>query len=62
MERCRANTLGSLLVMGQEFVFHEQIVKYKFTFSPSPYAIRQMVTWAMDSMKYSMIITGIPIG
>ncbi len=33
-----ANTLGSLLVMGQEFVFHEQIVKYKFTFSPSPYA------------------------
>jgi VanZ family protein len=33
-----ANTLGSLLVIGQEFAFHEQIVKYKFTFSPSPYA------------------------
>lgn len=33
-----ANALGSLLVIGQEFAFHEQIVKYKFTFSPSPYA------------------------
>jgi hypothetical protein len=33
-----ANALGSLLFIGQELVFHEQIVKYKFTFSPSPYA------------------------
>jgi hypothetical protein len=33
-----ANALGSLLFIGQELAFHEQIVKYKFTFSPSPYA------------------------
>jgi len=33
-----ANALGSLLVIGQELAFQEQIVKYKFTFSPSPYA------------------------
>jgi hypothetical protein len=33
-----ANALGSLLVIGQELAFNEQIVKYKFTFSPSPYA------------------------
>lgn len=33
-----ANALGSALVIGQELAFHEQIVKYKFTFSPSPYA------------------------
>ena len=33
-----ANALGSLLVIGQELAFHEQIVKYKFSFSPSPYA------------------------
>lgn len=33
-----ANTLGSLLVIGQELAFHDQIVKYKFTFSRSPYA------------------------
>ena len=33
-----ANTLGSLLVIGQELAFHEQVVKYKFTFSHSPYA------------------------
>ena len=33
-----ANALGSLLVVGQELAFQEQIVKYKFTFSPSPYA------------------------
>jgi hypothetical protein len=33
-----ANALGSFLVMGQELAFHEQIIKYKFTFSPSPYA------------------------
>jgi hypothetical protein len=33
-----ANALGSLLIIGQELAFHEQIVKYKFTFSPSPYA------------------------
>jgi len=33
-----ANTLGCLLVVGQELAFHEQIVKYKFSFSASPYA------------------------
>lgn len=33
-----ANALGSLLFIGQELAFHEQIVKYKLTFSPSPYA------------------------
>jgi len=33
-----ANALGSFLIIGQELAFHEQIVKYKFTFSPSPYA------------------------
>ncbi len=33
-----ANALGSALVIGQELAFKEQIVKYKFTFSPSPYA------------------------
>jgi len=33
-----ANALGSLLITGQELAFHEQIVKYKFTFSPSHYA------------------------
>jgi hypothetical protein len=33
-----ANAIGSLLVIGQELAFHEQIVKYKFTFSPSAYA------------------------
>ena len=33
-----ANTIGSLLVIGQELAFNDQIVKYKFTFSHSPYA------------------------
>lgn len=33
-----ANALGSALVIGQELAFHEQILKYKFSFSPSPYA------------------------
>jgi len=33
-----ANTFGSALVIGQELAFHEQIIKYKFSFSPSPYA------------------------
>jgi hypothetical protein len=33
-----ANALGSALVIGQELAFQEQIVKYKFSFSPSPYA------------------------
>jgi hypothetical protein len=33
-----ANAIGSMLVIGQELAFHDQIVKYKFTFSPSPYA------------------------
>lgn len=33
-----ANAFGSLIVIGQEIAFQEQIVKYKFSFSPSPYA------------------------
>ncbi len=33
-----ANALGSLIVIGQELAFREQIVKYKLTFSASPYA------------------------
>jgi hypothetical protein len=33
-----ANTLGCALVVGQELAFKEQIVKYKLSFSPSPYA------------------------
>ncbi|MFZ0281311.1 MAG: DUF2279 domain-containing protein [Bacteroidales bacterium] len=33
-----ANTLGSIFVIGQELAFHDQIVKYKLTFSHSPYA------------------------
>jgi uncharacterized protein YfiM (DUF2279 family) len=33
-----ANAVGSLLVIGQELAFKEQIIKYKLTFSPSPYA------------------------
>jgi len=33
-----ANALGCFLIVGQELAFHEQIVKYKFSFSPSPYA------------------------
>ncbi|MCK6610928.1 MAG: YfiM family protein [Bacteroidia bacterium] len=33
-----ANTLGSALVIGQELAFNEQVITYKFSFSPSPYA------------------------
>ncbi len=33
-----ANALGSAIVIGQELAFQEQIVKYKFSFSPSTYA------------------------
>ncbi|MFN3402653.1 MAG: DUF2279 domain-containing protein [Cytophagaceae bacterium] len=33
-----ANTAGSLLFMGQQLAFHEQIVRMKFSYSPSPYA------------------------
>jgi hypothetical protein len=33
-----ANALGSLLVIGQELAFQEQVVKYKFSFYPSIYA------------------------
>jgi uncharacterized protein YfiM (DUF2279 family) len=33
-----ANTAGSAIVIGQELLFDEQVVKYKFSFSPSPYA------------------------
>lgn len=33
-----ANALGSAIVIGQELAFKDQIVKFKFTFSPSPYA------------------------
>lgn len=33
-----ANALGSSMVIGQELLFDEQIMKYKFSFRPSPYA------------------------
>lgn len=33
-----ANTLGSVLVVGQELVFRKQLVHYKFSFSRSSYA------------------------
>lgn len=33
-----ANAIGSALIIGQELAFQEQIVKYKFSFYPSPYA------------------------
>jgi hypothetical protein len=33
-----ANAMGSGIVIGQELLFQEQIIKFKFTFSPSPYA------------------------
>lgn len=33
-----ANALGSGIVIGQELLFDEQIMKYKFTFRRSPYA------------------------
>ncbi len=33
-----ANALGSALVIGQELTFHEQLVKYKLSFSPPPFA------------------------
>jgi len=33
-----ANFMGSALVISQELIFHEQPVKYKFSFSHSPYA------------------------
>jgi hypothetical protein len=33
-----ANTLGSAFVIGQELLWDEQKIKYKFSFSPSPYA------------------------
>lgn len=33
-----ANTLGSALVIGQELLWDEQKIKYKFSFYPSPYA------------------------
>ena len=32
-----ANATGSALVIGQELLFDEQVAKYKFSFSPSPY-------------------------
>jgi hypothetical protein len=34
-----ANTLGYGLFVGQQYFFKEQIVKLKFSFSPSPYAV-----------------------
>lgn len=34
-----ANTVGSAFVIGQELLWNEQRIKYKFSFSPSPYAI-----------------------
>ena len=33
-----ANTLGSGLVMGQELLFNEQVIKYKFSYWESPYS------------------------
>ncbi len=33
-----ANTLGSLMVVGQEYYFDEQIIKYKFSYRRSQYA------------------------
>ncbi len=33
-----ANTLGSAIVIGQELIFHEQLIKYKFSFNRSEYA------------------------
>ncbi|MFA6149983.1 MAG: DUF2279 domain-containing protein [Chitinophagaceae bacterium] len=33
-----ANTVGSAFVIGQELLWDEQKIKYKFSFSPSPYA------------------------
>jgi hypothetical protein len=33
-----ANTAGSGLVLAQEFLLREQLVKFKFSYSPSPYA------------------------
>lgn len=33
-----ANTLGSALVLGQELLFREQVVKYKFSYRESSYA------------------------
>lgn len=32
-----ANSAGSAFVIGQELVFDEQVAKFKFSFSPSPY-------------------------
>ncbi len=33
-----ANTIGSALVFGQEFLFKEQVLKYKFSYSESAYS------------------------
>jgi hypothetical protein len=33
-----ANTMGSALVLGQELLFREQVVKYKFSYWESPYS------------------------
>jgi hypothetical protein len=33
-----ANAAGSALLIGQEILFDEQIIQYKFSFRPSPYA------------------------
>jgi hypothetical protein len=33
-----ANSVGSGLVLGQELLFQEQLVKFKFSYRPSPYA------------------------
>jgi len=35
-----ANSAGSALVIGQELVFREQLIKYKFSFWESPYAAK----------------------
>jgi hypothetical protein len=33
-----ANSIGSLLFLSQELIFEKQILKFKFSYSPSPYA------------------------
>lgn len=33
-----ANTSGSALIIGQELLFNEQLIRYKFSFNRSPYA------------------------
>ncbi|PRY14794.1 putative lipoprotein DUF2279 [Pontibacter ummariensis] len=50
-----ANTAGSALVIGQEILFGEQVAKYKFSFSPSPY-YRQANGYLGDSHLESLFL------